>query len=192
MKLAISYFALMLAASAFAQAVSVKSYRQLLAEDHAGIMNRKPGVIDAREEAISRCGYSPIGLFIVNHVGFPSADTGIKGLRLGVLASENHTVYGLDVNGATGFVTYDFGGLQFSSIFNRVGDTMSGLQVSCVNYAETLSGLQFGVYNHATHGSGLQLGIVNFANALRGVQLGIFNINESAAWVYLPFVNVAF
>lgn len=183
--------ALFVTFAAMAQ-VKVTSYRQALAEDHAGIIDRKAGVVDAREEAISRCGYSPLGFTIINNVGFPSVDGGVKGLAINLLAGENHSVYALEFGGFANMVTYDFGGLQFALAYNGVGDTMSGLQVGGVNYAETISGAQVGLYNVTRGGKGFQVGVVNFANAMKGMQIGVFNINEAAQCPYLPIMNLAF
>lgn len=192
MKLLIVLLSMTVALQAFCQVVSIKSYRQLLAEDNAGLFDRKPGVLDDRQSAIQSNGYWSVCFSIVNHVGFPDSDTGVKGFRLGLLSSENHSVYGIDIAGLFAVDQYNGGGLQLSSAYNYVGDEMSGLQLACVNYADTLSGLQLGIANAITHGTGCQIGIVNFANAFRGVQIGLVNFNESAACTCLPIINLSF
>ncbi len=86
----------------------------------------------------------------------------------------------------------DFCGFQGSWIFNSVGETCSGVQISAFNKAEILEGLQFGLLNVADRGVGAQIGLLNHARALEGVQIGVLNFITDSSVPFLPVVNGAF
>ena len=119
---------------------------------------------------------TPVKLSLVPQLTVP-ADTAVRGLDLGILASNVKTVEGL----------------QVAWIFAGVDNKIEGVQWSLVSKANVVKGVQLGFYNGANDITGLQFGWVNVADKLNGVQLGLVNVIHKGG--FLPvcvFVNASF
>ncbi len=133
--------------------------------------------------------------------------TSVRGLRIGIIYTENADVTGLDINVIAGRVRGDFTGLQLSLIniidgnmtgvqfggVNIVQGEATGAQFGFVNYDNMGNGAAFGVVNYATSYHGLQFGFVNYARELEGLQIGLINIaKNSELYQVLPILNFNF
>ena len=176
----------------YAQAVSVKSYNQLLAEDRTGLMAQDDGLRAVQNAARAATGVSYFALSLVNGLSFPPSDYEVNVLRLNLVSGLHHSVHGLDVSGLASFTQYDCTGIVLGGIYSEVGDTMVGVQIAPINRAHRLSGVQAGVLNFTESGSGLQIGLYNHAKAFYGLQLGLLNFNGASSASYLPLLNCAF
>ncbi len=125
-----------------------------------------------------------------------------KGLDLGLFsAGEEHCILGINVFGH--YSENNAHGCEIGLV-NVTGDTMTGLQVGLVDYADALYGGQIGLINISENNSygceiglanvtggtmfGHQLGLVNYADTLYGVQIGLINIARTQ-WC-VPIINI--
>lgn len=139
-------------------------------------------------------------------------NTDIKGVRLGLIYTENRDVEGVDIN-IIANKKQNFKGVSFGSFydrtegnftgaklgwfllpitFNSVGGDMTGAQLGLVNMVDgNTKGLQLGGANFITSGKGAQLGLFNKADNIRGLQFGLFNMAQNLEGLQIGLVNMA-
>jgi hypothetical protein len=139
----------------------------------------------ARAEETS--GWTPIELGAYYDAQLFGADHEVYGLRLGLVAQENHAVYGIDMTLGFGDQLAGGGGLGIGLVRHRTGGDFVGLQVA-LGQNEALAathrdaavwGGQLAVLtNQANRVHGLQVGLLNLAEAVVGVQAGLIQGTE--------------
>lgn len=138
--------------------------------------------------------FPPVQLF--------GTQTGVYGLRLSTIYSDNNVMYGLDTGVFTGakeavgmqiaaanFVTDYAGGIQLALV-NANGKDTTGAQLALVNIGGRedhlieghTKGAQLGYVNVSNSVfSGVQLAMANLSNwTFRGMQIGLINCNDDA------------
>ncbi|MEG0069738.1 MAG: hypothetical protein RSA57_00625 [Cetobacterium sp.] len=138
--------------------------------------------------------------------------TSVKGIRLGLLYTENQNVEGLDIN-IIANKKQNFKGLSIGSFydrtegnfvgaklgwfflpitFNSVGGNMTGVQFGLVNMVEKdTKGVQVGGANFTGTATGAQLGFFNKADRIKGLQFGFVNMAENLQGLQIGLVNMA-
>ncbi|MGL4358758.1 LA_2272 family surface repeat-containing protein [Cetobacterium sp.] len=151
-----------------------------------------------------------LGLLSPTQLRGPQTD--VKGVRLGLVYTENQNVEGVDIN-IIANKKQNFKGLSLGSIydrtennfegaklgwfflpitFNSVGGNMTGVQFGLINMVEqNTKGVQVGGANFTGTGTGLQFGLFNKADKIRGLQLGFVNMAENLEGLQIGLVNMA-
>ena len=141
-------------------------------------------------------------------VSIHGPDTDIRGLRLGLIYSENRDVRYVDFNvfaaktlgTQEGFVMNllynrvekDSSGVIFS-LWNSVEGHLSGGTITGYSESDSFTGVALGIVNRSEVVNGLQIGLVNYAKQLHGLQIGLVNIAyNSPLFHILPVVNFNF
>lgn len=154
--------------------------------------------------------WTPIQLSLATPMQIAPKAWDVKGLRLGIIYSDNRDVGFIDVTGLVNRTTGDETGIQIGGILNRVEGNVSGIQIAgivnsvgsnslvegaqiaCMNMAGDVSGVQIGAINQAGTMQGVQIGVINVTRELSGLQIGLININKSGEIPFLPIVNFGF
>lgn len=151
-----------------------------------------------------------LGLFSPTQLHGPN--TSVKGIRLGLIYTENQDVEGVDIN-IIANKKRNFKGISFGSFydrtegnfvgaklgwffmpltFNSVGGNMTGAQLGLVNMVEgNMKGVQLGGANFIGTGKGAQLGLFNKADKIRGLQFGLVNMADNLEGLQIGLVNMA-
>lgn len=151
-----------------------------------------------------------LGLLSPTQLHGPS--TSVKGVRLGLIYTENQNVEGLDIN-IIANKKQNFKGLSIGSFydrteenfegaklgwfflpitFNSVGGNMTGVQFGLINMVEhNTKGVQLGGANFTGTGTGVQFGFFNKANQIKGLQFGLINMAENLQGLQIGLVNMA-
>ncbi|MBR4190642.1 MAG: hypothetical protein IKQ55_11870 [Kiritimatiellae bacterium] len=90
-------------------------------------------------------------------------------------------------------------GIQTAIAYNRINDSLSGMQFGAANFAGELKhGLQIGIFNRAGPPgafdrvqNGIQFGVVNWSDNISGTQLGLWNRAPDIHGLQLGLVNTA-
>jgi len=147
----------------------------------------------------SPSGFRHFGACLVHTVEYPSADFDLHGVRLTLIASDHHNLYGADFGIIYNYLRGDLEGGQFTFIWNQVDNNVMGAQDSFVgNYVgKTLKGAQLAFGVNISQGIGLeknigaQVAAVNIANDLKGAQVGLINKVSNMKGCQIGLVNYA-
>lgn len=144
-----------------------------------------------------------IGFGGANAQLFPP-ETKVIGLRLNLVASENHDLMGVDVGfwskaiqmdafqvNLVNLVETEFDGISVG-LLSQMG-SVSGVQVALINLVRhDINGVQAGLFNRADDVNGIQFGLINRTVSLRGIQVGLVNLLTEGPLTFFPFINAAF
>ncbi|MDD4342087.1 MAG: hypothetical protein PHO14_07615 [Kiritimatiellae bacterium] len=144
-----------------------------------------------------------IGFGGANAQLFPP-ETTVIGLRLNLVASENHDMMGIDVGiwskaiqmdafqvNLVNLVETEFDGISVG-LLSQMG-AASGVQVGLVNLVRyDINGVQAGLFNRADDVNGIQIGLINRTVSLRGIQVGLVNLLVEGPLTFFPIINAAF
>lgn len=116
-------------------------------------------------------GWSPLGLGYDLDTSWPDVGRNIAGLRLGLVGTRHHDVYGLDLPGLLGEREGNGGGLAVALLANNTKGSFYGVQVAGLcNSGPYEAKLD----NDLGRCWGAQIAPANFGDAI-GVQLGLLN-----------------
>ena len=138
-------------------------------------------------ENVSYCG---VALLPFRYAEWPAPDSGVAGLRLGILAGRHESVTGVDLSAFLNYADSELCGLGLSAV-NSHGESY-GLQVGLVNATGIGCGVQLGLWNMAEEYRGLQVGVGNFAQRMCGVQIGLGDIIVESPFPTCIIVNACF
>ena len=162
--------------------------------------------------SLASCGEESLELGLLSPTRLEGPQTSVKGVRLGLIYTENQNVEGLDIN-IIANKKQNFKGLSLGSLydrtegnfegaklgwfllpitFNSVGGNMTGVQLGFVNMVEhNTKGVQVGAANFTGTGTGVQFGFFNKAKQIKGLQLGFVNMAENLQGLQIGLVNMA-
>jgi hypothetical protein len=132
---------------------------------------------------------TPVKVSLFPRLAYPT-QTVVHGLDLGLIASSEDEVQGLQLSWLYGQVKGKMIGWQAS--FVTSGATVTGLQTGFVQHADKITGLQYGFYNGANEVTGVQLGFINVTEQMKGVQVGLVNVIKKGILPAMVFVNANF
>ena len=179
--------------------------------------------------ALAGGGVWPVGVSVAPDVGVPEGVFGVAlglpwgsyeaviGIEAGLVANEtklwmiglqatpgvNRTRDGVLAWQAAGVANFaeDTIGIQTAIAFNQCNDSLSGLQLGAVNFADNLRrGMQIGFFNRAgllSHPTSprlqhaIQIGAVNWTEDLSGTQIGLWNRAQNVHGLQFGLVNTA-
>lgn len=131
------------------------------------------------------------GLFRINFLG--EVNSFVEGCEVSFVALDNVDYSGIRLSGLDA-VYGSMDGLQMSCLLNIAGRDLYGFQASlCVNgVGGTMSGVQISAVNYSEALDGLQVGLLNIAESGKGVQIGFLNIIADSSLPIFPIINARF
>lgn len=143
--------------------------------------------------------YRGFALGLFDPAQFPERERDIHGVRLSLVYSRNHDLFGADI-----------GGILWPFSVNRLDGELRGGQWGLANWVEgDMAGAQFGAFNHVGgQATGFQGGIINISNDTdhflgqwgivnitshrhRGAQVGMLNHAHRVIGAQVGFINHA-
>jgi len=126
-------------------------------------------------------------------IGLLNVAEDMRGLRVGGYNNADYFM-GLEFV-VVDNVASDADAIQVAFGRNIVEKDLRGFQLSLFGYnrvGNSMSGIQFAPFNRAEGVQGIQIGFVNQCESLRGIQIGAINLVKERRFPTMPIINIGF